>query len=259
MRAYDWTTNQQLECSVQTLAGGTYKLDSLPQGDYRIYADTAGTNYISEYYNNVETASSATKVSVTLGAERGAIDFALPVLEQVSVNFHVDFNEVGFAVLPQNLPSPYKASDFVNDLAAQGIKANTVMQWDGAMWASHRFDLPFTDFNLDLDRGIFVSAMSDTYNAGTWTIKGRKINLPKTFNLTEGWSLVNIPTTISAKTAIQALQQINTQGGTADVMMWWDGAVWVSSQVNLPFTDQQLVKGRSYFIRCAHNSVWRIE
>ncbi len=258
VRAYDWTTNQ-LVSSVQTISDGTYKLNSLLPGDYRVCADTTGMDYVSKYYNNVETASFATKVPVALGVEIKAIDFALPVLEQISVNFHVDFNEIGFAVLPQNLPSPYKASDFVDDLASQGVRANTVMQWDGAMWISHRFDLPFTDFNLNLDQGIFVSAMSDTYNAGTWTIKGRKIKLPKVFNLTEGWTLVSVPTTISTATVVQTLQQINAQGGTADVMMWWDGAMWVSSQVDLPFTDQQLVKGRSYFIRCIHNSIWRIE
>jgi len=258
LKAYDWTTSQLVD-SIQTAPDGTYSLMKLLPGDYRIYADTTGMDYAAVYYNNAETAASAQKLSVALGVETQNIDFALPALEEISIDLHVDFNQVGFVVLPQGLPSPYKASAFIQDLAAKGINANITMQWDGAFWVSHHRDLPFTDFNLDLNQGIFINAVSGTYNAGTWTIKGKKIKLPKTFNLFEGWNLVNVPTTISTTTVIQTLQQINAQGGTADVMMWWDGAMWVSSQVNLPFTDQQLVKGRSYFIRCTRNSEWHIQ
>ena len=203
-------------------------------------------------------SSSSTKVSVALGVEVEAIDFSLPALEQISVNLHIGYNQFGFTVLPQNLPSPYKASQLIKDMAAQGIAIKIAMQWDDG-WAAHQVDLPFTDFNLNLDQGIFVSTISSTYHAGTWTMKGRKIKLPKAFNLTQGWNLVNTPTTISAHTAIQALQQINSQGGTADVMMWWDGDGWVATQIDLPFTDQQIMKEKSYFIRCANKSVWSIE
>ena len=37
------------------------------------------------------------------------------------------------------------------------------------------------------------------------------------------------------------------------------GGSWISSQVDLPFTDQDLVKGRSYFIRCSQSFIWDIE
>ena len=68
---------------------------------------------------------------------------------------------------------------------------------------------------------------------------------------------MSIPTTMTETSAIQVLQQINSQGGTSDVMMWWDGGGWNSTQVDLPFTDQPLVKnGRSYFIRCSSGSQW---
>ena len=258
VKAYDWNTNQVID-SVQTLSDGTYALKKLPPGDYRIYVDAAGTGYVSEYYNNAETQSLAQKVSAVLGVEMTNIDFTLSVLEQISVDLHVDFNQIGFSVMPQGMPSPYKASAFMRDLASQGINVNIVMQWDGAMWVAHHRELSFTDFNLDFSQGIFINAVSDTYNAGTWTINGKKLKLPRTVNLYEGWNLVNVPTTISTSTVIQTLQQMNAQGGTADVMMWWDGAMWVSTQVDLPFTEQQLVKGRSYFIRCTRNSEWHIQ
>ena len=181
------------------------------------------------------------------------------ILEEVSIDLHVDFNQICFSVMPQGLPSPYKASQLIQDMASQGITIDIAMQWDGSWWISHRVDLPFTDFDLNLDQGIFVNAVSDTYNAGRWTIRGDRIALPKSINLYEGWNLVSIPMTVAFDTAIEALQQINSQGGTADVMMWWDGSWWISSQVDLPFTDQNLVKGKSYFIRCYSNSTWHME
>ena len=256
IRAYDWDTNGLID-STQTLSDGTYRFGSLPPGSYRIYADTTGTAYGHEYYDNVESQSSAAEVVVTLGVTAKNINFTLPLLEKVSTDIHAAFNQICFSVMPQDLPSPYKASQLIQDMTLQGLTIDIVMQWDSGIWKSYKAGLPFTDFDLNLDDGIFVDAVSDQWNAGTWTLNGKKIALPKTVNLCEGWNLVSIPNSLSATSVIQALQQINSQGGTADVMMWWDSGWWISTQVDLPFTDQQLVKnGRSYFIRCSSNSKW---
>jgi hypothetical protein len=163
--------------------------------------------------------------------------------------------------MPDGLPSPYMASRLIQDMAAaHGLTISIVMQWDGAIWISHRYDLPFTDFALDLyNQGIFVHAVSDHYYAGTWRVKGKKIKLPRVIQLQQGWTLVNIPTTISTNTAIETLEQIKAQGTPAEVMMWWDGAIWISTYSGLTFTDQNLVKGRGYFIRCKDRGPWRIE
>ena len=186
IRAYDWNTNALID-STQTLSDGTYRFGSLPTGNYRIYADTTGTSYGHEYYNNVESQSSATEVTVTLGTTTQGINFVLAALEEVSTDIHQAFNQICFSVMPQDLPSPYEASQLIHDMALQGITIDIVMQWDSGFWESYQAGLPFTDFDLNLDAGIFIDAVSSEYNAGTWTLDGKKINLPKTVNLYEGW------------------------------------------------------------------------
>jgi len=279
IQAFDYAAGD-LITSVNTLSDGTYILNDLPPGGFRIYATEDGSGglpgagnagnaggtdpgaggYGDEYYDNVYSREEATEVTVNSAEVTPGINFGLRVLEEVLMDLERDFNQVGFSVIPTEEVDPYNASRFILDLSYMSIPVDIVMQWDGAAWLSHQKGLPFTDYSLDPDKGIFMNVedLEQTFPLA-WETSGWKIKLPKIINLIGGWNLVAIPTTISAGTALGVLDQINIQGGTAEVMMWWDGAVWISTQAGLPFTDQAIVPGRSYFIRCLSGSTWEIE
>jgi len=262
--AYDWTTKAFLKNFRHTPSDGSYVLDDLPPGKYRIHCYDGkgglfGSRFVSEYYDDAVDEEHATAVVVVSGQETLGIDFDLSFYKTVMCDLYLDYNQIGFSVAP-SFETSYKASKLIQELAGRNICLDIVMQWDGAAWISHQDGLPFTDFDLDLDRGIFVNATEcGVVPPFEWDMYGIRIKLPKSVNLYTGWNLVAIPETIGVTTAIGILGQINSQGGTADVMMWWDGAVWISTQAGLPFTDQVIVPGRSYFIRCAADSAWMME
>jgi len=258
VKAYDWSSKKLIGQGA-SLSDGTYVIDNLPAGSYRIKAESSDGSYGYKYYDNVEEESLASQVSVTVNKETSGINFNLPSLENIGVDIYLDYNQVGYSVKPQGLPDPYKASDFINDMACCSININTVMQWDGAAWISHQNGLTFTDFDIDMDKGIFINASYGDAPPVTWNMIGEKIILPKPVTLYSGWNLVAIPSKANVTTTLEVLEQINGQGGTADVIMWWDGAIWISTQAGLPFTSRDLVKGRSYFIRCSAGSVWHIQ
>ena len=65
--------------SAQTQSDGTYTITGLPTGNYQLYVDAMGTDYVSEHYNDVENYNSATSVAVTIGQTTSGIDFSLTV------------------------------------------------------------------------------------------------------------------------------------------------------------------------------------
>jgi uncharacterized surface anchored protein len=58
-----------------TSADGTYTIEGLPAGSYRLFASVTG--FASEYYDNTVDASLASPIAVTDGADTSGIDFAL--------------------------------------------------------------------------------------------------------------------------------------------------------------------------------------
>ena len=63
--------------SAQTQADGTYTITGLAPGQYRVQVSTSGTDYVSEYYNNVLSSSQATPVTVVAGQTTQNINFGL--------------------------------------------------------------------------------------------------------------------------------------------------------------------------------------
>lgn len=207
---------------------------------------------ISFFLNGEETTDTGT------WTEGGTVQVNIAELKDYEeVNIHIDtaYNSICLPVIPIDMPTPYKASQFMQSLIDQGLKVTHMMQWDGDRWIPYRTNLPFTDFNLNLDWGMVVFSE----NVGTWTVKGKKITLPKSHHLDDGWNSINLPTTVNAKTAEDLAKQINDQGGTAEVIMWWDTERWISYTVPLFFTNHDLGKGKGYFIRCKKDSEWQIQ
>lgn len=64
---------------VYTDADGFYRINGLPQGDYRVVASNWNTHYVSEYYNDVFFSSMASRVFVAAGQVTQSINFALLV------------------------------------------------------------------------------------------------------------------------------------------------------------------------------------
>lgn len=75
--AYNTIGNQYGILNRLTNANGEYVLYARQGGRYRIYADTTGTPYKAEYYNNVESQASATLLDMNEGQMLSNIDFSL--------------------------------------------------------------------------------------------------------------------------------------------------------------------------------------
>jgi hypothetical protein len=58
-----------------TAGDGTYKICGLRSGSYRVYA--GASDYLTEYYNNVDDSSAATPVALNAGNDTHNIDFSL--------------------------------------------------------------------------------------------------------------------------------------------------------------------------------------
>ena len=63
--------------SATTAANGTYAIENLLGGSYRVEFETFGTEYLSEFYNDAERAEDADPVAVTLGNTTAGVDAAL--------------------------------------------------------------------------------------------------------------------------------------------------------------------------------------
>ncbi len=70
--------------SVYTEADGTYRITSLPAGNYRVQIYSPPAPYLGEYYDNSFDYGSATLVPVSLGEEIVNIDFGLAVSGSIS-------------------------------------------------------------------------------------------------------------------------------------------------------------------------------
>ena len=66
----------------RTKSDGTYVIDSLPTGTYRVAAEKDG--YVREYWQDTPGHDSSTPVVVTAGSEAGGIDFTLEVGGSIS-------------------------------------------------------------------------------------------------------------------------------------------------------------------------------
>ena len=61
----------------QTGADGTYRIEGLPSGDYRVTVDTFDQGYVREFFASTTDWNEASKVTVTAGAETANVDFSL--------------------------------------------------------------------------------------------------------------------------------------------------------------------------------------
>ena len=74
--AYDWDTGEAV-MTVNVEPRGYYRIPSLPEGSYRVYAFDADDRYVPEYYDDVTLPEEASEVIVRRGAETKEIDFDL--------------------------------------------------------------------------------------------------------------------------------------------------------------------------------------
>ncbi len=61
----------------QTDESGRYRIAGLPAGGYRVNVETSGTNFASEFFDNVSDSDLATRVNVNVGADTPGINFNL--------------------------------------------------------------------------------------------------------------------------------------------------------------------------------------
>ncbi|MEW6096649.1 MAG: fibronectin type III domain-containing protein [bacterium] len=89
----------------------------------------------------------------------------------------------------------------------------------------------------------------------------------KTVHLRAGWNLFSLPLipTISPYTAEKLVQDINADGGTADIVQHWtEGSEWEAYQVGVPEPGQEFHRdmpikvGKGYFVHCKNNSDWQM-
>lgn len=64
VKAYDSSGNL-VATSAPTESGGTYTIVGLQRGNYRLYFQAFGTDYVSEWYNDAATMSAASSVAIT--------------------------------------------------------------------------------------------------------------------------------------------------------------------------------------------------
>jgi hypothetical protein len=178
--------------------------------------------------------------------------------KEASANIYPGYNQIGLSILPYNLPAPYKASDFIQYMAGQGINVELIMQWDNG-WKTciNNGSPPTNDFNLNVDEGIFVKAAS----TGVFIVSGTDIILPRAVNLKNGWNLISIPKNVSVDTGAELLEQINSQGGDARAIMIWDGSAWILTDITDPVPNPQTLSknNRSYFIRSYSSFTWQMQ
>lgn len=69
--------NEYFACQ-PTGSDGTYAINALPGGEYMVWFEGRNSvNYLSQYYDGVESSTTATAVAVTSGATQSGIDAAL--------------------------------------------------------------------------------------------------------------------------------------------------------------------------------------
>jgi uncharacterized membrane protein/protocatechuate 3,4-dioxygenase beta subunit len=85
--AYDFTSGRW-QSDARTLQDGTYTIQGLPAGIYRVVVDPSGTDYIREYYNGTYDDTYdyyiTAPVSVTVGITTPGIDFSLEIGGRIS-------------------------------------------------------------------------------------------------------------------------------------------------------------------------------
>ncbi|MHB8105371.1 MAG: carboxypeptidase-like regulatory domain-containing protein, partial [Dehalococcoidales bacterium] len=93
--AFDYDTGEWLIWGT-TITDGTYTVNGLPTGRYKVYAGASDNNlpYTNEYYNNVTYSEAATPVYVTKGKDTPNINFILTPSHTTSLNKSL------FATLP---------------------------------------------------------------------------------------------------------------------------------------------------------------
>lgn len=107
--------------------------------------------------------------------------------------------------------------------------------------------------------------LSGTATLQVTTLPGATIT--QTVHLRAGWNLISLPLkpgTISY-TAKKLVQEINAQGGTADIVQrWLEGSTWESYQVGVPAPgiefnrNMPIEVGRGYFVHCKNPSNWQM-
>ncbi len=76
--ADNYDTQEHAGCN-RTAADGTYAIEGVKTGDYRVHVVPDGTTYVEEYYNDRLDYNDADRVTVTAPSETSGIDFALIV------------------------------------------------------------------------------------------------------------------------------------------------------------------------------------
>jgi len=111
VKAYNYAT--KIESTDETAGDGSYNITGLFPGNYRVYVDTFGTDYIREYYNNTYREGSATPVKIDAGGT-------------VTINFSLDEGrEIKGTVTDDSGGSPITGIMLV----AKDFNTNEWMRW----------------------------------------------------------------------------------------------------------------------------------
>ena len=94
--ADDYNTGTPVS-GASTDSDGYYSITGLHGGTYGVRADTRGTPYIWEYYNDTQNPANATGVVVTEGQDTSGIDFGLAVGGTISGRVVSDSDGAGVA------------------------------------------------------------------------------------------------------------------------------------------------------------------
>ena len=75
----------------------------------------------------------------------------------------------------------------------------------------------------------------------------------------EGWTLIGLPVTPDVPYTAESLgQEINAQDGTCDRIMHWDGGMWQTHLIGMPFGDFPIETNEGYFVLCDSESTWTV-
>lgn len=76
VQAFDFSEGFWLSDGITDI-NGNYTIPGIPSGDYKVYADTSGTDFVGEVYDNVFDWDLATAVNVVAQNDSAGIDFVL--------------------------------------------------------------------------------------------------------------------------------------------------------------------------------------
>ena len=143
--------------------------------------------------------------------------------------FNVGWNLI---TLSRESNPAYTAATLLQEINASGGTVTKVQDWDGGGWQTYSVGAPFGDFDIDMGKGYFLLADSDS----EWVNTGIEPVCMETYSCASGWNLFGFPLA-GPHTASSLAEEINASGGTVTKVQRWDGSGWRTYSVGAPFGD----------------------